>query len=364
MRDGTEARKKTFETYRESLEQISQTKDIQGFISANQTGTIDKLPPAPLFRHYLSPEKTMSVENMFSISQSSSLQSIDSESTGEEEEPSVYLSSDQSAEGGDPPARLKDSKASEAVPQKKSRITMVPLKDAPEPKPKPAQPEDKSSSKGLSPAAKPNGQDAEKFPSEDDDTPKKHGHSKSLPFLAIEQIDSETRTRSGTFTMVNPLAAQRIIPAPAAAEVSDRIEIFRTLIQRNSSGQLVFQNGERKSKTVRESVWVESWVSYKSPGESWAKAWGTIEGGYLWLFEKPEDNLEPPGMNTPKSKASLRGCTFATKIPAEERAPNQGTNVAIAIENPLTDFKIYVEVEDTASAPWITALESFTKLKS
>lgn len=43
---------------------------------------------------------------------------------------------------------------------------------------------------------------------------------KSLPFLAIETIDSESRGRSGSFTMVNPLAAQVIIPSPIATEMT------------------------------------------------------------------------------------------------------------------------------------------------
>jgi len=90
--------------------------------------------------------------------------------------------------------------------------------------------------------------------------------------------------------MVNPLAAQAIIPSPVAAEMNDRIEIFRTLIQRNSSGQLMAkQASEGGHATSRQSIWVEGWVHYKeNVSEDWRAAWGTVEGGCVWFFAKPE----------------------------------------------------------------------------
>lgn len=72
-RDAIDQKKKVLDALREALEQINAQKDIQHFVERYQTGSPEHLPPSPTFRHYLTNERVMSNDALFTASSMTNL---------------------------------------------------------------------------------------------------------------------------------------------------------------------------------------------------------------------------------------------------------------------------------------------------
>jgi len=114
---------------------------------------------------------------------------------------------------------------------------------------------------------------------------------------------------------VNPLASNLLIN-PDSPSVESH-EIFKRLVRKKS--EKLFQTSRPGSGTCsRKSILAEGWINYCEPKRPWKNCWAAVEGGYIWLFEKPEDNFEPPGLNSPILTISLTSCDIESEKPLSD----------------------------------------------